>query len=93
MKEAVSADASAVIYPGEAGAGGRDVYSTIFLGANAYGVTEVEGGGLRHIVKPLGSGGTADPLGPAQHRWLEGHQDRGGFDRRFHGAGRDCQYL
>lgn len=62
MKEAISADASAVIYPGEAGAGGRDVYSTIFLGANAYGVTEVEGGGLRHIVKPLGSGGTADPL-------------------------------
>lgn len=62
LKEAVSANASAVIYPGEAGADGRDVYSTIFLGANAYGVTEVDGGGLRHIVKPLGSGGTSDPL-------------------------------
>ena len=40
----------------------RDVYSTLILGANAYGVTEVEGGGLQHIVKQLGSGGTADPL-------------------------------
>ncbi len=51
-----------VIYPGEAGAEGRDVYSTLILGANAYGVTDIEGGGLRHIVKQLGSGGTADPL-------------------------------
>lgn len=40
----------------------RDVYSTLLLGANAYGVTEVEGGGLQHIVKQLGSAGTADPL-------------------------------
>lgn len=51
-----------VIYPGEAGAEGRDVYSTLVLGANAYGVTDINGGGLRHIVKQLGSGGTADPL-------------------------------
>ncbi len=41
---------------------GRDIYSTLVLGANAYGVTEVTGGGLQHIVKQLGSGGTADPL-------------------------------
>ena len=54
--------AGTVIYPGEAGAEGRDVYSTLVLGANAYGVTDVEGGGLKHIVKQLGSGGTADPL-------------------------------
>lgn len=40
----------------------RDVYSTLVLGANAYGVTELEGGGLQHIVKQLGSGGTSDPL-------------------------------
>lgn len=40
----------------------NDVYSTLILGANAYGVTEVEGGGLEHIVKQLGSGGTNDPL-------------------------------
>ena len=45
-----------------AGNGSRDVYSTLVLGANAYGVTEVTGGGLEHIVKQLGSGGTADPL-------------------------------
>lgn len=39
-----------------------DVYSTLILGANAYGITSVEGGGLETIVKQLGSGGTADPL-------------------------------
>lgn len=52
----------AVIYPGEAGAEGRDVYATIVIGANAYGVTEITGGGAEIIVKPLGSGGTSDPL-------------------------------
>jgi len=46
----------------DAGAGSRDVYSTLVLGANAYGVTEITGGGLEHIVKQLGSGGSADPL-------------------------------
>ena len=51
-----------VIYPGDAGFDGRDVYYTLVLGANAYGVTEISGGGLTHIVKQLGSGGTADPL-------------------------------
>ena len=51
-----------VVYPGEGGANGRDVYSTLILGADAYGVTELEGGGLQHIVKQLGSSGTADPL-------------------------------
>lgn len=51
-----------VIYPGEAGAKGRDVYSTLFLGADAYGTTKVEGGGLQTIVKQLGSAGTADAL-------------------------------
>ena len=45
-----------------AGASGADVYATLILGANAYGVTEVSGGGLQHIVKQLGSAGTADPL-------------------------------
>lgn len=46
----------------EKAAGTKDVYATLVLGANAYGVTEVEGGGLQHIVKQLGSAGTADPL-------------------------------
>ena len=45
-----------------AGASGVDVYSTLILGADAYGVTEITGGGLEHIVKQLGSAGTADPL-------------------------------
>lgn len=44
------------------GASSANVYSTLIIGANAYGVTEVTGGGLRHIVKQLGSGGTSDPL-------------------------------
>ena len=38
------------------------VYATLVLGDNAYGVTEVEGGGLEHIVKQLGSAGTSDPI-------------------------------
>lgn len=38
------------------------VFGTIFLGANAYGVTEIEGGGLQTIIKQKGSAGTADPL-------------------------------
>ena len=46
----------------EKGAGGRAVYSTLILGDNAYGVTEITGGGLEHIVKQLGSAGTGDPL-------------------------------
>lgn len=45
-----------------AGASGKDVYSTLFFGADAYGVTSVEGGGLEFISKQLGSGGTSDPL-------------------------------
>ena len=50
------------IDPGEGGKGGLAVFSTIFLGEGAYGVTEVEGGGLQTIVKQKGSAGTADPL-------------------------------
>jgi N4-gp56 family major capsid protein len=46
----------------DAGASGIDVYSTIVLGDNAYGVVDIQGGGLEHIVKQLGSAGTADPL-------------------------------
>lgn len=36
------------------------VFSTLVLGANAYGTTEIEGGGLQTIVKQLGAGD--DPL-------------------------------
>ena len=45
-----------------AGANGSDVYATFILGADAYGTTEITGGGLEHIVKQLGSSGAADPL-------------------------------
>ena len=46
----------------QAGASNISVYATLVLGSNAYGTTNVEGGGLQSIVKQLGSGGTADPL-------------------------------
>jgi N4-gp56 family major capsid protein len=46
----------------KAGSDSRAVYSTLILGDNAYGVTEISGGGLQHIVKQLGSAGTSDPL-------------------------------
>lgn len=57
-----SPGSSDIMYPGEAGAAGRDVYSTIVLAADAYGTTEISDLGLQHIVKQLGSAGTADPL-------------------------------
>lgn len=50
------------IFAAGGGANGRPVYSTLILGDDAYGVTEISGGGLQHIVKQLGSSGTADPL-------------------------------
>ena len=58
----VTINAGSSIRPGEGGQNGVSVYSTLILGANAYGVTELENGGLEHIVKQLGSAGTADPL-------------------------------
>ena len=39
---------------------GLAVYATLVLGANAYGTTEITGGGLQHIVRPVGYG--EDPL-------------------------------
>ena len=38
------------------------VFSCLMFGANAYGVTEITGGGLQTIIKQKGSAGTADPL-------------------------------
>lgn len=52
----------AKIYTGEGCPAGLAVFGTLFLGADAYGVTEVTGGGLQTIVKQKGSAGTADPL-------------------------------
>ena len=58
----VSCDVNTVIYPGEAGSEGRDVYATLIFGENAYGTTALADGGLEHIVKQLGSAGSSDPL-------------------------------
>lgn len=44
------------------GASSVDVYSTLIMGDEAYGVTEITDGGLEHIVKQMGSAGTGDPL-------------------------------
>lgn len=45
-----------------AGADGADVYSTLIIAKNAYGTTDITGGGMQLIVKPNGSGGNSDPL-------------------------------
>ena len=50
------------IFPGEGGAEGLAVFGSLILGDGAYGVTEVNGGGLEIIVKQRGSSGAADPL-------------------------------
>lgn len=42
--------------------GGKGVYATLIIGKDAYGEVELEGGGLQHFVKQLGSAGSADPL-------------------------------
>ena len=46
----------------DAGADGADVYSTLIIADDAYGITEITGGGLEHIIKQKGSGGTSDPI-------------------------------
>ena len=49
------------VYPAEGGKGGCAVYSTIFLGRDAYGIIDVNGSGtVEHIVKQRGYGN--DPL-------------------------------
>lgn len=47
-----------------AGASSTNVYATLILGKNAYGTTEINGGGLEMIVKPRGAGD--DPLNQKQ---------------------------
>ncbi len=49
-----------VIYPGEGGKNNAAVFATMIIGADAYGVTSVNGGGIEHIVKQKGYGN--DPL-------------------------------
>ncbi|MBR5447603.1 MAG: N4-gp56 family major capsid protein [Clostridia bacterium] len=51
----------AKIYTGdEGGKDGCSVFCTLFIGANAYGTTDIAGGGIEHIVKQKGYGN--DPL-------------------------------
>ena len=62
----------AKVFKGQGGLGGDfiggedggncDIYSTLILGADAYGCIEHENGNLKHIFKNFGSGGTSDPL-------------------------------
>lgn len=53
-----------------AGASGIDVYITLVFGAEAFGVTRLGGHAMEIIDKPLGSGGTSDPLNQrATHGW------------------------
>ena len=50
----------AKVWKGDGCPAGLAVYSTLVLGAHAYATTELEGGGMQHIVKQLGYGD--DPL-------------------------------
>lgn len=54
----------AAVYTGEDNEcpDGLAVFGTLFLGKEAYGITEITGGGLQTIIKQLGSAGTSDPL-------------------------------
>ena len=57
-----------------AGAESIDVYSTLVIAKGAYTTLEIEGEGMQTIIKPLGSGGTADPLNQrATQGWKTTH--------------------
>jgi len=56
----INVQAGDVICGRGGGSDGSAVFCTLFLGENAYGVTELENGGLEHIVKQRGYGN--DPL-------------------------------
>ena len=56
---------NAVVFSGE-GDSGVDVYGTLIFGQEAYGITRISGEAMQNIVKPLGSGGSSDPLNQRQ---------------------------
>ncbi len=60
FSEAVTVKAGDVLSGIGGAKDGSAVFCTLFLGENAYGVTDIEGGGLQHIVKQKGYGN--DPL-------------------------------
>ncbi len=52
---------NAKVYTGQ-GTSNIDVYVTMVIAKFAYGTSRISGHALENIVKPLGSGGTSDPL-------------------------------
>lgn len=56
----VTYESGDTLYPGEGGKEGTAVFATLFTGANAFGATDIGGGGIEHIVKQKGYGN--DPL-------------------------------
>ena len=60
LDTALAANVGDIIYPAETGKRGLACFATVVLEAHAYATTEVEGGGLEHIVKQNGYGD--DPL-------------------------------
>lgn len=52
----------AKVWTGDGCPSGLGVFATLVMGKNAYGITDIAGGGLQTIVKAKGSAGTADPL-------------------------------
>jgi N4-gp56 family major capsid protein len=53
----------------DAGAAGIDVFATLVIGADAYGIIPLSGQSLEFMFKPTGSAGSADPL---DQRWTSG---------------------
>lgn len=52
---------NAKVYTG-AGTAAIDLYGTLIMGQHFYAISRIAGHALENIVKPLGSGGTSDPL-------------------------------
>ena len=69
LTESATLTANAIVWSNDAGAvdsttkAALPVHATLVFGKDAYGVVDVDGkGAVQLIVKPHGSGGTADPL-------------------------------
>ena len=62
LSASASISADKVVAPVGGASDGGAVFLTLCFGKDAYGVTEVTGGGLETIVKQKGSAGTGDPL-------------------------------
>lgn len=59
---AAAVPAGSIVCGAQAGRDGSAIYCSLLIARNAYGVTSLEGGGLEHFIKQLGSAGSADPL-------------------------------